>query len=253
VSHVYRNRSADRRGRRLDGGADGVSSDEASYEDQRHGASPESAVRTELCGEAMRLAALLLDHARSATPATYALSALMCLHAPRLPARVDGSGNLSSLFEQDRSMWDAGLVAEGQQLLDLSATGQELTEYHVEAAIASVHAAARVADDTDWAQVVSLYDTLMAIRPSPVIALNRAIAIAQRDGPERGLEEIRAITGQDRLATYPFYSATLGELELRSGRYEAAREHFREALSLARNSMERRFLVQRIAACGGGR
>ena len=216
-----------------------------------HGASPESAVRKELCGEAMRLAALLLDHARSATPSTYALSALMCLHAARLPARVDGLGNLSSLFEQDRSLWDAGLVAEGQQLLDLSATGPELTEYHIEAAIASVHAAARGADDTNWPQIVSLYDTLLAIRPSPVIALNRAIAVAQRDGPERGLEEIRAIAGQDRLAAYPFYSATLGELELRTGRRQAAREHFCEALALARNSMEHRFLNQRINACEG--
>jgi predicted RNA polymerase sigma factor len=176
----------------------------------------------------------------------------MCLNAARLPARVDGSGNLSSLFEQDRSRWDSDLVAEGQAFLDRSASGPELTEYHLEAAIASVHAAARDADDTDWERIISLYDTLMTIRPSPVVALNRAIAIAQRSGPERGIEEIRAIAGPDRLAVYPFYFASLGDLELRSGRNELAREHFRAALALARNGMERRFLERRVALCEGG-
>src|SRR4029077_9770251 len=216
-----------------------------------HGASPESAVRVELCREAMRLAALLLEHPLASTPASRALSALMCLHAARLPARVDAAGNLSSFFDQDRSRWDAQLITEGRRLLDLSATGSELTEYHVEAAIASVHADARRAEDTDWGQIVALYDVLMTIRPSPVVALNRAVAIAQHKGPERGLEQIGAITDRHRLAEYPFYSAALGELELRSGRHEVAREHFRAALALARNSMERRFLEQRVAACQG--
>lgn len=214
-----------------------------------HGASPESAVRVDLCREAMRLAALLCDHPLAATPATYALSALMCLHAARLPARLDASGNLSSLFDQDRSRWDRTLVAEGQRLLELSATGPDLTEYHVEAAIASVHAGAGRTEDTDWGRIVSLYDTLLAIRPSPVIALNRAIAIAQNESPERGLEEISAIAGRDRLATYPFYFAALGELELRSGRRKIAHEQFQTALALARNPMERRFLEQRRNAC----
>ena len=214
-----------------------------------HGASAESAVRVELCREAMRLTTLLVEHPLASTPATHALAALMCLHAARLPARVDASGNLSSLFDQDRSRWDPALVMEGQRLLDLSATGSELTEYHVEAAIASVHANARRAEDTNWTQIVALYDMLMAIRPSPVVGLNRAIAVAQRDGPERGLDEIHAITSQDRLAGYPFYFAALGELELRCDRPIIAREHFQTALALARNPMERRFLEQRVSAC----
>jgi RNA polymerase sigma-70 factor (ECF subfamily) len=92
----------------------------------------------------------------------------------------------------------------------------------------------------------------MTIRPSPIVALNRAIAVAQNEGPGRGLEEIGAIAGSDRLAGYPFYCAALGELELRSGRRAIAREHFRAALALARNPMERRFLDQRVSACGGG-
>ena len=214
-----------------------------------HGASPESAVRAELCREALRLTGLLLEHPLSATPATHALAALMCLHAARLPARVDAAGNLSSLFDQDRSRWDSRLVAEGKRFLDLSATGPELTEYHLEAAIAMVHAMAQRTEETDWGQIVSLYDTLLSVRPSPVVALNRAIAIAQHQGPERGLEEIRAIADRDRLASYPFYHAALGEFEIRSGRPEFAREPFRRALALARNPMERRFLEQRIGWC----
>jgi RNA polymerase sigma factor (sigma-70 family) len=214
-----------------------------------HGVSAESAIRAELCHEAMRLAAVLLEHPLGATPTTYALSALMCLNAARLPARVDASGNLNSLFDQDRSLWDRKLVIEGLKLLELSATGSELTEYHLEAAIASAHATAPRTEDTNWATIVSLYDTLMTLRPSPIVALNRAIAIAQRDGPERGLVEIGAIENRDRLAEYPFYPAALGELELRRGRHETAREHFRAALALARNPMERRFLDQRVSAC----
>jgi RNA polymerase sigma factor (sigma-70 family) len=214
-----------------------------------HGASPESPVRAELCQEAMRLTALLLEHPLAATPATHALAALMCLHAARLPARVDASGNLISLFDQDRSRWDAQLVAEGQKLLEFSAAGSELTEYHIEAAIAWIHAAAQRTEETDWVQIVSLYDRLMTIRPSPVVALNRAIAIAQQAGAERGLEEIRIIADRDRLATYPFYHAALGEFEFHNGRYEIAREHFEAALAFARNPMERQFLEQRMGAC----
>ena len=214
-----------------------------------HGASAESAVRSELCKEAMRLTAVLLEHPLGQTPATYALAALMCLNAARLPSRVDTSGNLISFFDQDRSLWDQQLVNEGLKLLDLSADGSELTEYHIEAAIASVHATALRMEDTDWVKIVSLYDTLMAIHSSPIVALNRAIAIAQRDGPERGLAEIRAIADLERLSDYPFYTAALGELEMRCGRRETAREHFSAALALARNPMERQFLEQRIAGC----
>ena len=214
-----------------------------------HGASPESAVRAELCHEAMRLAACLLGHSLGATSATYALSALMCLNAARLPARIDASGNLSSLFDQDRSLWDRKLVLEGLKLLELSTSDSELTAYHVEAAIASAHSTVSHAKDTNWAAIVSLYDTLMTIHPSPIVALNRAIAVAQHEGPARGLQEIEAIEDHVRLNRYPFYPATLGELELRCGRHEAAREHFRAARSLARNLAERQFFERRINAC----
>lgn len=214
-----------------------------------HGASPEIAVRKELCDEALRLGTLLCENSLTAVPTTYALLALMCLHAARLPARVDSAGDFTMLLDQDRSGWDEQLIADGQRLMDLSAKGTVLTAYHVEAAIASVHAAAKSPADTPWGAIVSFYDTLMRIRPSPVVALNRALAIAQHDGPQRGLDEIAAIADHERLANYPFYSAALAELEFRVGNMNAAKDHFLMALGLARNPMERRLLERRLADC----
>ena len=222
-----------------------------------HGASPKAAVRAELCGEAIRLTALLLQHPFGATPSTYALAALMALNSARLPARLNASGNLVALADQDRSQWDWQRVAEGMKLLELSSPGwpmgflpgTALSAYHIEAAIAAIHASARHTEATDWRTIVSLYDVLMTLTPSPVVALNRAIAIAQVDGPERGLTEIQAIVDRDRLSTYPFYLATLGELELRRGQPARARTHFEAALERTRSPMERRFIEQRIHAC----
>jgi len=214
-----------------------------------HGASRRETVRAELCHEALRLARVLLDHPATATPVTHALCALMCLHAARLPARLDAAGELTSLFDQDRSRWDAHLVAEGLAHLERSASGPALSEYHLEAAIASCHAIALRAEETDWGEIVGHYDTLLALRPSPVVALNRAIAIGQHRGPEAGLAAIRTIADTERLGRYPFHPAALGELELRCGRSSAAREHFRTALELARNPAERRYLERKIAEC----
>lgn len=214
-----------------------------------HGASAEFAVRTELCEEAMRLAKLLLEHPLGATPSSYALSALMCLNRARLPARVDASGKLNSLFEQDRSLWDQKLISEGLQLLELSSEGAELTEYHVEAAIAAVHTTAPTMHTTNWQEIVSLYDTLVTIRPTPIVALNRAIAVGQRDGADRGLQELCAIPDSDRLANYPFYHAAFAEFELQNGQAEDAIGHFEIALKFARNPLERQFFENRIVSC----
>ncbi|HEU5067095.1 MAG TPA: sigma-70 family RNA polymerase sigma factor [Sphingomicrobium sp.] len=210
-----------------------------------HGASPRSAVRPDLCREAMRLTAILLQDSRSATPTTSALAALMSLHAARLPARLGSSGELVALSDQDRSRWDQALIAEGLKLLSLSASGTRLSEYHLEAAIAAEHAAAPDADRTNWAKIVLFYDQLLAIRKSPVVSLNRAIALAQAAGPDEGLGAISEIEGANALAAYPFYPATLGQLELQCGRPDIAAGHFREAESLARNTAERNFLTRR--------
>jgi RNA polymerase sigma-70 factor (ECF subfamily) len=196
----------------------------------------------------MRLTALLGEHPAAATPTTHALAALMYLHAARLPARVDAAGDLNALADQDRARWDRRLVAEGLTLFERSSTGDELTAYHVESAIAAVHASAESLGATDWRQIVALYDRLMTIAPSPVVALNRAIAVGERDGPEQGLAALASIADGDRLARYPFFSAARGELELRRGRRGAARGHFETALRLARNGEERRFLEKRLAA-----
>jgi RNA polymerase sigma factor (sigma-70 family) len=214
-----------------------------------HGGSPEKVVRVELCQEAMRLASILLKNPLGATPSTYALAALMSVNAARLPARLDRSGHLTVLAEQDRSQFDQALAEEGLRLLERSAMGPDPSDYHVEAAIAWVHTSAQSTEETNWAMIISLYDKLMAIRPSPIVALNRAIAIAQRDGPQRGLDEIHAIQDSERLANYPFYHAALGELEISSGHFEEACEHFVAALKLARNPMERSFFEHRIDVC----
>ena len=210
-----------------------------------HGASAEAAVRAELCGEALRLTALLREHPPADTPETTALAALMSLHAARLPARVGDDGWLSPFVEQDRSRWNRSLVARGLSLFEQSAAGVELSAYHVEAAIAAAHAAAPSAAETDWNVIVSLYDRLMALAPSPVVALNRAIAVGQRDGADRGIAALHAIADRDRLSRYPFYPAALGEMELQRGNREAARAHFTAARALARNAAERNLLDRR--------
>jgi RNA polymerase sigma-70 factor (ECF subfamily) len=173
---------------------------------------------------------------------------MMHLHSARLPAKLDAAGDLSTLADQDRSRWDAERVAAGLRLLGRSARGDALTPYHLEAAIAAEHASAPTLAETDWGTIVSLYGKLMAIAPSPVVALNRAIAIAERDGAEAGLAALRAIEDSERLATYPFYEAAFGELELRKGDRAAAAAHFRGALAVARSEPERRFLEKRISA-----
>jgi RNA polymerase sigma factor (sigma-70 family) len=214
-----------------------------------HGASSEAAIRTPLCEEAMRLTTLLREHPPAATPTTSALAALMWLHAARLPARVDSSGNLREFVDQDRARWDRQLIAQGLALFEASAAGEALSTYHIEAAIAAVHVGAPRAEDTDWSAIIELYDRLLQISPTPVVALNRAIAIGQRDGPTRGIQELRAIRDRERLDAYPFYPAALAEFELRRGDLTAARQLFLRALELARNPAERRFLRRRAQRC----
>lgn len=211
-----------------------------------HGTSHQHAVRSDLCDEALRLACLLTSNTTTATPAVLAMTALFNFHSARLPGRMDADGNLLMLVDQDRSRWDQSRMAEGRRLLDLAATGSELSAYHLEAAIAALHAGASSIEDTDWHEIVSLYDALMHIQPSPVVALNRCIAIAQRDGAARGLEEIAHIDDSSRLSGYPYFFATIGELKLQHGQLHEARTYFDKALKLVRNPLEKNFLLKRI-------
>jgi len=212
-----------------------------------HGAHAEHAMREELCEEATWLCSLLCEHAATNLPETRALLALMCLHAGRMPARF-ASGELQAFDLQDRTRWHKQLIERGLALLSDSAEGEAVSRYHLEAAIAAEHATAERVEDTRWDRIVHWYDLLLALDPSPMIELSRAVAIGMAQGPERGLAALAAIRAPERLARYPFYEASLGELHARLGAIEPALEHYGRALGRARNDAEARFLSRRIDA-----
>jgi RNA polymerase sigma factor (sigma-70 family) len=214
-----------------------------------HSASALAVVRQDLCEEALRLSRLLLAHRLTDTPDTRALAGLMCFNVARLPGRLHADGRFSPLVEQDRSRWSGTLIAEGRELLERAAEDGAITEYHIEAAMAAIHTGARSVEETDWRQLVALYDALLRMRPSPVVALNRAIAVAQHQGPQAGLDALAAIADRGRLDDYPFYFAARGDFCLRLEHRDDARAAFTEAARLARNETERRFFADRVAAC----
>jgi RNA polymerase sigma-70 factor (ECF subfamily) len=211
--------------------------------------SGEKLVREEICHEAIRLAGLLAEHPAGDRPRTHALLALMWLNAARLPARVDGQGNLLLLQEQDRARWDRPMIARGMYHLAKSAAGQEITEYHLQAGIVACHCAAKNFESTDWRHILSLYDQLMAFDDSPVIALNRAVAVANVHGPGAGLEAVAAIADREKLDSYYLFYAVLGEFEARLNDPLAAAGYFRKSLQLAQTKSERQFLSKRFRAC----
>jgi RNA polymerase sigma-70 factor (ECF subfamily) len=213
-----------------------------------HGSHPERSVREELCAEALRLGTLLAEHPSTATPATFALLGLMCLHAARLPSRIDDAGSLILLEAQDRSRWSRPLIDQGFAYLNQSADGDQLTAYHLEAGIAGLHARARTFGETDWAGILKLYTLLYGLRPTPIVALNRAIALGRVEGPEAALQELDLIRKDGRLQRYPFLEAAAGDLHRLAGRPRESRVHFQRAVSLARNEPERQVLRARLAS-----
>jgi RNA polymerase sigma-70 factor (ECF subfamily) len=215
-----------------------------------HGSHPDAVVREELCAEALRLARLLANHPVTGTPAIFALLALMCFLAVRLGGRRDDSGALLPLDEQDRSRWDPALLAGAWEALGRSAAGDQLTEFHLQAAIAAKHAAAADLAVTDWPGIVALYDQLFQQRPSPVVALNRAVAVGWAQGPDAGLAAVDAIAEAARLEDYLFLSATRADLLRRAGRPAESIPHYHRARELARSEPERRFFDRRLRECG---
>lgn len=206
--------------------------------------SGESLTRAELSAEAIRLGRQLLELLPE--PEVLGLLALMLLQESRRAARSDEHGELVLLEHQDRSRWDAGLIAEGQRLVGLALASRRFGSYTLQAALAAVHAEAADLASTDWPRMVALYDALLQLQPSPVVELNRAVALAMRDGPQAGLAAVDAILARGELADYHLAHAARADFCRRLGRSAEAREAYQRALALTRLEPERRFLEQRL-------
>ena len=210
--------------------------------------------RAELTGEAIRLGRLLIEvqpepgvrKAEIPMPEIQGLLALMLLQESRRAARISSSGELILLENQDRSLWNREQIAEGVALVEKALTSRRFGAYTVQAAIAAVHAEAASVAATDWRQIVALYNQLLRIQPSPVVSLNRAVAIAMRDGPEAGLTHIDAVLAEGGLANYYLAHAARADMYRRLGRTAEARAAYEKALALTQQAPERRFLQERI-------
>jgi RNA polymerase sigma factor (sigma-70 family) len=211
-----------------------------------HSLKADAPVRDELCHEAIRLALLLAKDTVTHLPATDALLALMYFNLARLGARVDEEGVFLSLPRQDRTRWDRWLIALGFQYLEASATGVELSRFHLEAAIAAEHCQATRFADTNWRRILEFYNMLALTTPSPIVALNRAIAWGQVEGPAAGLEAVGRLANEPFVRTYPFFHAAVGELSLALGKRAAAIDAFKQAFAVARSPGERVFYDRRL-------
>jgi RNA polymerase sigma-70 factor (ECF subfamily) len=203
-----------------------------------------SLTRSDLSGEAIRLGRLLVELLPE--PEAIGLLGLMLLHESRRPARTSAAGELILLDDQDRALWNRRLIEEGSALVERALTSRRFGPYTLQAAIAAVHAEARAAAETDWSQIVGLYDVLARADPSAVVALNRAAAVAMRDGPEAGLRLIEALLARGELASYHLAHSARADLCRRLGRTTEARDSYERALALAQQAPERRFLEQRL-------
>ncbi len=193
----------------------------------------ERVLREELCQQAIRLTALLVAHPVGQTPRSHALLAFMFLTSARFPARLDEHGGLLRMDDQDRSKWDRSLIQLGLVHLAKSAEGDDLTEYHLQAGIAACHCMAADYESTDWKLILRHYDELNRIKPSPIVALNRAVAVAYVEGPQAALNSISNMQHRERLESHYLIHAVVGELQWRIKDHRAAAESFRHALQLA--------------------
>ena len=204
----------------------------------------DAVTRADLSGEAIRLGRLVVELLPD--PEAVGLLALMLFQEARRHARTTPDGNIRLLEDQDRTLWDAGLIAEGRTLVDRAFDAGPVGAYTIQAAIAAVHATAPTPAATDWRRITSLYDALLTANPSPVVELNRAVAVALRDGPAAGLVLIDAILARGDLAGYHLAHAARADLLRRLGRRDDARTAYQSALTLARQEPERRFLAARL-------
>ena len=206
----------------------------------------ERLLREELCLEAIHLCRLLVNHLPEKSPRAHALLALMLFQASRLKARTDANGNLVILAEQDRSLWDRDMIRDGLLHLGLSADGNTLTEFHMQAAVAAKHAVSESFERTDWAGILSDYESLLEIATSPIVKLNHAVALAMAHGSQAGLEALMRLKDDASLKKYHLLFATFGEMYERSGKIQEAIESYREALVLTENEAEQRFLQKKL-------
>jgi len=204
-------------------------------------------VRDDVAAEAIRLTQLLADHPATTAPRVWALAALMLLHAARFPARVDTDGNLFLLRDQDRSKWNRQAISKGMRALDRASCGDEISAFHLEAGIAACHAVAASWHATDWPQILGLYDELLALTRSPVVAVNRAIALSRIEGPLSGLAALEAIPDRDTLDRYPLLPAVQAELWREAGGFDRAAACYQAAHGLARSTPEHNWLASRRA------
>jgi RNA polymerase sigma factor (sigma-70 family) len=203
-------------------------------------------IRRELCDEAIRLTMLVTENPASDTPKTQALLALFLFQAARLPARVDDAGEILLLKEQDRTRWNREMIAKGMAHLDRAAAGDEASAFHLQAGIASCHCLARSYDETNWTRILGLYDLLVTMTESPVVALNRAVALGKVHGAAAGLAAVDEMKNQEALRRYYLFYAVRAELLSELGRHEEARKDYAEALSYTELLAERNFLLKRL-------
>jgi RNA polymerase sigma factor (sigma-70 family) len=213
-----------------------------------HGSNPDAPVRPFLCTDALRLAELMLETSATARADAFALAALFCFDLARMSTRLDADGVFVPLEDQDRERWDRTLIERGLAHLAASAAGERISRWHLEAGIACEHVVAPSLRETDWARIAAFYDVLVAQSPGPIVALNRALAVAERDGVQEGRRQLLALAGDKKLARYPFYWAALADLERRAGHHAEARSRYERAIELSRSQAEQASYRRRIAA-----
>jgi RNA polymerase sigma-70 factor (ECF subfamily) len=213
-----------------------------------HGSDADNPMHPAMCSEAIRLGELLLGNEATSGPDVQALVAMFCFHAARLPARLDAEGAYLPLAEQDRARWDRSLIERGLRHLSASSGQGDLTRWHLEAGIAAEHALAPTFAATDWTRIVALYDALAVYAGSPIVALGRALAIAQLNGSEAGREALVPLAGDEKLARYHPYWAARAEIEQRSGRPALASLHYEKAIALCHSEAERLAYARRLRA-----
>ena len=213
-----------------------------------HGSDPESPMHPAMCSDAIRLGELLLSSEVTRGADVEALVAMFCLHAARLPARLDAEGAFVPLADQDRARWDRSLIERGLRHLGASAADAELTRWHLEAGVAAEHALAPSFAATNWARIVTLYDQLEARAGNPIVALGRALAITQLNGNDAGREALLPLAGDEKLARYHPYWAARAEIEWRAGRPELACLHYGKAIALCHSEAEQLAYGRRLRA-----